>query len=108
LATSEWAALIELGPSEDRRLLLGIAPASGREFLKTRADDVDLLERVHGGAAGAADLEAIAIGTDWLQRRVVEQVRSPRVLQRLASDGRTRRVRNAAAAGLQTGRKDQR
>ena len=103
LVTSELAALLLLGPPEDRESLMAVAPASGREWLATRAHEVDVLRRVIGGAAGAVDLEEVVTGTDWLQRRVVERARSPQVLERLAAHGRTRRVRNAAAEALRTG-----
>jgi hypothetical protein len=105
LVESVLAALLELVPSEDQAILLSIAvPGKGREFLVTRAREVDVLRRVARGAAGAADLEEVIAGTDWLQRRVVARPRSPQILERLAAEGRTRRVRNAAVQALRANR----
>ena len=44
-----------------------------------------------------ADASVVLEASDWLQRKLAAESTSPAVLARLADDGRTKRVRDAAS-----------
>lgn len=70
----------------------------GHAFAERRLREWTLLRAVEGGGPwSAAELTA---ATDWCQRTAVRSVASVEALTLLAADGRTRRVRNAAAERL--------
>ena len=103
LATSMLAALMEVLGPVDRQGLLDIAPHDSVDFLRTRAEDLLLLEQL--SAAGDVDDEVVGrllASSDWLQRRAVEGVSAKSVLTVLAESGRTRRVRAQAAKRLRS------
>ncbi|MFJ6940230.1 hypothetical protein [Streptomyces sp. NPDC101132] len=70
----------------------------GDPFLTRRLREWDLFRSV----ALALDWRAEDLdgASDWLQRKVSAESGSPRALAFLAVHGRTRRIRNAATAGL--------
>ncbi|MFJ7157250.1 hypothetical protein ACIQUQ_20170 [Streptomyces sp. NPDC101118] len=70
----------------------------GDPLLTRRLREWDLLRSVT--LARAWSTEDLDGASDWLQRKVSAESRSPRALAFLAVHGRTRRIRNAAAAGL--------
>ncbi|TLS45395.1 hypothetical protein FE633_15130 [Streptomyces montanus] len=72
-----------------------------REFLQRRLRAWALLRSVALGEPWTA--EEITTASDWLQRKATEIVTSPDALALLAREGRTRRVRAAAAARMRRG-----
>ncbi|MGY1946469.1 hypothetical protein [Nocardia asiatica] len=66
-----------------------------REYLVRRLREWALLRSIRTGEAWTAD--QIRGASDWFQRKAVDLATSPAVLALLADQGRTRRVRAAAA-----------
>lgn len=74
------------------------AVLAGRAFPERRLREWSLLKAVTRGASwSAADLTA---ASDWCQRTAAHSLDSAEALTLLAAEGRTRRVRNAAAERL--------
>lgn len=67
----------------------------GRAFLVRRLGEWALFRAIELNAPWAA--EGLLAATDWLQRKVSECSTAPEALAVLAENGRTKRVRNAAA-----------
>lgn len=104
LATSVLAALLEVMMPAERELALSAAPASGAEFLATRADELAVLELVTADTIDdPTALERLVSGSDWLQRRASEQAQAAAVLSELATRGRTKKVRARAAERARQG-----
>lgn len=73
----------------------GMVPVvAPREFLVRRLREWTLLRSI--ATDGAWSAEDVLAASDWLQRNIAQTVTSPSALQLLASNGRTRRVRNTA------------
>ncbi|WP_220135834.1 hypothetical protein [Nocardia gipuzkoensis] len=66
-----------------------------REFVARRLREWALLRSISTGEEWTAD--QVRGASDWFQRKAVEIATSPTVLTLLAGQGRTRRVRAAAA-----------
>ncbi|MFB7255469.1 hypothetical protein [Streptomyces nojiriensis] len=74
------------------------AALAGRAFPERRLREWNLLKAVTRGEPWSA--EELAAASDWCQRTAVSLLTSYEALTLLATDARTRRVRNAAAERL--------
>ncbi|MGZ9929094.1 hypothetical protein ACXNSR_04310 [Streptomyces sp. NC-S4] len=74
---------------------------AGRAFPERRLREWNLIEAVTRGEPWSA--EELAAASDWCQRTAVRLLTSYEALTLLATDARTRRVRNAAAERLRRG-----
>ncbi|MFJ7587810.1 hypothetical protein ACIQZO_10550 [Streptomyces sp. NPDC097617] len=74
------------------------ATLTGRPFPERRLREWSLLEAVTRGEPWSA--EELTAASDWCQRTAVRLLTSYEALSLLATDARTRRVRNAAAERL--------
>ncbi|MCC2323453.1 hypothetical protein [Cellulomonas xiejunii] len=83
---------------EHRAWWVDALPADRRAFVARRADDLAVLEGVRDGSL--TDVPDVTAWTHWLQRASAEQSTVPDVLEELARDGRTRKIRNIAAERL--------
>jgi hypothetical protein len=72
----------------------------GREFLQRRIAEWTMYRAVMDGAT--PETEQIRNASDWLQRKLTEDVSSGPVLDVLAEVGRTKRVRNTARSKART------
>lgn len=97
LRTSALVLLAEAAPADMRAAISSAATATGRAFVDTRLSEIALLEHVVGGAFDDTVQSAVRHASNWLQRRVVEDSSNVPVLALLAEEGRTRKVRAAAA-----------
>ncbi len=70
------------------------AAAAGFDFLQRRISEWELLKRSAEHPEDCAP--EILQASHWLQRRLADESASPAVLQALAEDGRTRKIRNIA------------
>jgi hypothetical protein len=83
---------------EHRARWVDALSADRRAFVARRADDLSVLEGVCDGSL--TDVPDVTAWTHWLQRTSAEQSTVPDVLEQLARDGRTRKIRNIAAERL--------
>ncbi len=74
---------------------------AGRAFPERRLREWNLIKAVTRGEAWSA--EELTAASDWCQRTAVHLLTSYEALTLLATDARTRRVRNAAAERLRRG-----
>ncbi len=96
LQSATLAKLLERVPSDQRQRVL--AAGTGSEFLRRRADELDLLEALEPKPTLSPDDEqAIRAGSDWFQRQLVERSQHRPVFDFLARSAKTRKVRAAAA-----------
>lgn len=77
------------------------AALAGRAFPERRLREWSLLKAVTRGEAWSA--EELTAASDWCQRTAARLLTSYEALTLLATDARTRRVRNAAAERLRRG-----
>ena len=82
-------------------VVVAAAPVSQHDFVRRRREDIELLRIVREGRATAETIEAVIGGTDWLQRRAAETIPPGVVLDQLAKNGRTRRVRSLAGQRIE-------
>ncbi|MER6449001.1 hypothetical protein [Streptomyces venezuelae] len=77
------------------------AALAGRAFPERRLREWNLLKAVGSGEPWSA--EELTAASDWCQRTAARLLTSHEALTLLATDARTRRVRNAAAERLRRG-----
>ncbi|TDD44438.1 hypothetical protein E1263_40690 [Kribbella antibiotica] len=84
---------------EGRHTWLELLPEKYRAYPAQRLADLETLEPFEATPHHVV-IDNLASWTDWLQRRVVIATFEPAVLQALATDGRTKRVRSTAGQRL--------
>ena len=98
------AALEQVLPAERERWVTVTSGWSTADFVARRAHELSVLESVTrtagDDAAQAVAAEDVDTWSDWLQHRASGPTTRPAVLDALAANGRTRRIRFRAAAAL--------
>ncbi|MFF3064474.1 hypothetical protein ACFVQ3_07955 [Oerskovia sp. NPDC057915] len=96
------AALEQVLPGERERWVTATAGWSTADFVARRADELAVLELVSRtvGDEGLVGDEDVGGWSDWLQRRASVPATRSAVLETLAANGRTRRIRLQAAEAL--------
>ncbi len=93
VALSVVLCMLERVPTADReRWPQVIASLQKREFAQRRAEELAVLERAMAGADSHE-----AEWSRWLQERLSERATSVDLLERLAAEGATKRIRRTAA-----------
>lgn len=100
------AAALERRDLSEFDAWISVVPPSARAFVDRRAGEVALMRRhlEPSGESGwtQSDSARVLAASDWLQHRMAAASESRELLELLASGGRTRRVRAAAAHRLRT------
>ncbi|MBO9555037.1 hypothetical protein [Cellulomonas sp.] len=99
IATGVVLAAFDSYPSA-RRDWIAALPVERRPFVSARARELDILDVVMAGDP-LADAN-VADWSRWLQRSVVDRSTNRAVLERLASEGMSKKIRNIAADALRT------
>lgn len=97
------AALEQVPPSARERWVTVTSGWPTADFVARRAHEMSMLEsvtRTVGDDAEGVDAECVESWTDWLQHRASAPTTRPAVLDALATNGRTRRIRLRAAGAL--------
>jgi hypothetical protein len=101
MAGSVLAELLADADAPGRTALLTFAQNGNEAFLRRRAHELSLLDRL-GPATSEALVAQILDGSEWLQRRAVDRAGQVPILLALAEGGRTRRIRAAARQRART------
>lgn len=96
LAETVVLRMLEEVDEADQGSWIEAQPVDGRGLTRWRAREVSVARSVAGTGADPDDLD-VGQWSDWLQRRVAQDSGRLGVLDALAADGRTRRVRAMAA-----------
>ena len=104
IAVSIVLQMVEAVDEAEQDRWVWALPADRRGFARWRAREVGIARRVAGEGVGPDELD-VEQWSDWLQRRVARDGGQLAVLDALAVDGRSRRVRAQAAEHARRARK---
>lgn len=98
LVSATVVRALEVVPADDQAEWLDVlSPGPDRDFAERRAAEMELLRHLmHTTVDFDIDAADVRSWSNWLQRQAVEQVSSQRVLDLLATDGNTKRIRSRA------------
>jgi hypothetical protein len=101
LATSVVLRILERAADDQQDDWIAQLTPENREYCKKRAAEIRILRRARQGALSAGEIASqMGDWTDWLQRRLVDGLSDGDSLAILSSQGKTKRVRNAATERL--------
>lgn len=101
LAPPTAVLALELVDPAERFAWLEVVPQGrSRDFAERRAIELGVLERLTSGSDVEFDSSELANWSQWLQLRLAEAATAPVLLDGLASEGTTRRVRGTARERL--------
>jgi hypothetical protein len=101
MAASVVIRALEMLPDREHAGWINQLAPHHRQYSHNRSAEVAVVRRARGGGYGAEQLAARLDGwSDWVQRRLVLEVDDTASLAVFAQQGRTRKVRNAAAERL--------
>ncbi|MFI6930713.1 hypothetical protein [Streptomyces sp. NPDC050287] len=102
LASGVVGDVLERVPEDERRRWVEVLPPSVRDFPARRARELGVLASLERGAVPVAAVGGRIDGwSDWLQLRAVRATPDKEVLRVISEQGRTKKIRRAAADALQ-------
>lgn len=103
LAAAVVVRALEIVEPGARAAWVAVLRAEDRAFPQARSDDLEAVDRIVARRAADEEIERLPERTWWLQLRLAQVAEDARVLEVLARDGSTKRVRNLARQRQQRG-----
>ena len=103
VATAVMVQILERADAGERRSIVNSSygTVADSSYLERRANELDLVDQFTVEPVGP-ELRDLSESMLWVQRRVVESTNSRKVLQAMAKDGASKRVRRTAMDRLAT------